>query len=58
MRIDGNRPRGPEKRGMVPQGLEDAAEDGDRGEQRRQVDSTACSVLGECKLALGEKRLR
>ena len=49
------RPRGPEDRGMVPQGPEDAMEDGDRGEQRRQVDSVACSVMGEGKLTLRRK---
>ena len=44
--MGGKRPRGPEEQGMVPQGPEDAAEDGDRGEQRRQVDSKVCSELG------------
>ena len=44
--MGGKRPRGPEDRGMVPQGPEDAVEDGDRGVQRRQVDSSACRVLG------------
>ena len=44
------RPRGPEEQRMVPQGPEDAAEDGDRGEQRRQVINSACSVLGDYKL--------
>ena len=35
--MDVRRPRGPEEQGMVPQGPEDAEEDGDRGAQRRQV---------------------
>ena len=43
---------------MVPQGPEDAAEDGDRGVQRRQVDSTASNELGDSKLTLGMKILR
>ena len=41
------RPRGPEEQGMVPQGLEDATEDGDRGAQRRQVKNSTCNVLGD-----------
>ena len=38
---------------MVPQGPEDAAMEGDRGVQRRQVDSIHCSALGESGIALG-----
>ena len=53
--MGGKRPRGPEDRGMVPQGPEDAVEDGDRGVQRRQVDSSACRVLGDCDLNIGGK---
>ena len=44
--MDENLPRGPEKRGIVPQGPEDPAEEGDRGEQRRQVINSACSKHG------------
>ena len=50
------RPRGPEEQGMVPQGPEDAAEDGDRGVQRRQVTKVACSEFGGCKLAWGKRK--
>ena len=44
--MDESRPRGPEERGMVPQGPEDAAEDGDRSEQRRQMNNSTCSERG------------
>ena len=54
--MDGNRPRGPEERGKVPQGPEDAAEDGDRGEQQRQVINSACSELGDCDLCIGGEK--
>ena len=46
-RMDEYRPRGPEEQGMVPQGPEDAAEDVDRGVQRRQMNNSTCNVLGD-----------
>ena len=53
--MDGKRPRGPEERGMVPQGPEDAVEGSDRGELRRQVKISACRTLGDCDCTLGMK---
>ena len=47
------RPRGPEDRGMVPQGPEDAVEDSDRGELRRQVKISACRNLGDGNFSIG-----
>ena len=38
---------------MIPQGPKDAAEDGDRGELRRQVMNLACRELGEAHCMLG-----
>ena len=35
--MDGRRPRGPKTRGLVPQGPEEAAKRGERGEQRLRV---------------------
>ena len=52
------RPRGPEERGMVPQGPKDAAKEGDRGVQQRQVINSACSALGEWDFTLGKTNLR
>ena len=52
------RPRGLEEQGMVSQGPEDVAKDGDHGEQRRQVINSACSALGEWDFTLGKKNLR
>ena len=54
--MDGKRPRGPEEQGMVPQGPEDAVEDGDRGELRRQVMNSACSKLGDCDFYIGDEK--
>ena len=53
--MDESRPRGPEEQGMVPQGPEDAAEDGDRGVQRRQVMNSACRELGDYKINIGDE---
>ena len=50
------RPRGPEEQGMVPQGPEDAAEDVDRGVQRRQVINSACSELEDCDFCIGGEK--
>ena len=50
------RPRGPEEQGMVPQGPQDAAKHGDRGEPRRQVMNSACRELGDCEIALGGEK--
>ena len=55
--MDGNRRRGPEDRGMVPQGPEDADEDGDRGELRRQVMKSTCSELGGKENCIGGETL-
>ena len=46
LRMDGNRPRGPEEQARVPQGPEDAAKPSDRGALRRQRKISACSVGG------------
>ena len=54
--MDEARPRGPEERGMVPQGPEDAAKYGDRGVQRLQVKKIACSELGDSKFTLGKRK--
>ena len=39
----------------VPQGPEDAVEDGDRGELRRQVINSACRELGDCDINIGDE---
>ena len=55
--MDDKRPRGPEEQAMVPQGPEDAVEDGDCGELRRQVMKSACSELGGKETYIGGETL-
>ena len=55
--MDGKGPRGPEEHAMVPQGPEDAVEDGDRGELRQQVMKSACSELGGKENYIGGETL-
>ena len=54
--MDDKRPRGPEDRGMVPQGPENAVEDGDRGELRRQVMNSACRNRGDYDFNIGDEK--
>ena len=55
--MDNKRPRGPEEQGGVPQGPEDAAAHGNRGELRLQVIKSACREWGKCKLAWGKREI-